>query len=132
MSNLYIIVFLILLILLTFYSASIIPTGVDNRNVYYEVQYFIENGFDRGYTTLAPITSIVLYSVIETYNIPLLVVSGISTQVFIVSIYLLIKSLFGHKYPFFLIFLFPIIFERSYYLALTQFSWLYLRVKYEE
>jgi len=116
-NNLYLAFFLLLLVLVGFYSIITIPVGSDNGNVYFEVQHFKNNGFDRAYKTLTPVIPVVLYSILEEYNIPVLILSCISTILFLISIYLLIKLFFGYKYPIFLIFLFPIIFERSLYLA---------------
>lgn len=113
----YLLFFLLFSLLLSVYSMITVPVHQDDGNIYYEVIYFLNNGFDRGYATLAPVVTIVLYSLLDVYNMPLLLLPLVSTVFFIISLYLLMKLFLGYRYPIFLIFLFPIIFERSWRLS---------------
>lgn len=85
--------------------------------MYYESKHFGDYGADRMYNRLLSIIPVVLYSVLEEFDIPLLSLSCVSTIFLILTIYLILKLLFKDESSIFLIFLFPIIFERSLYLA---------------
>lgn len=112
-NRLYLIFFLVLSIFIIFYSLITIPIHPDDGNILKESKYFERNGFDRGYKTLTPIIPVVLYYMLELYEIPVMILPAMSTIFFIVSIFLLIKLFFNYRFPIVLIFLFPIIFERS-------------------
>lgn len=109
--------FVLLAVIIGFFSLSTSPLGSDDGNVYFEVQYLDVAGFERIIETLGTIPPVALYSAMEAFDLHLLLLPYISTLLLIISLVLLTRELFKDILPIYLVFLFPILFERAWHLS---------------
>jgi len=117
-----IILFIILASLCIYFSYSAVPIGSDNGNVYIESKIYLEEGFDRSYSTLQPLISTVLNAIFIRIsdNFPLILISGIFSILIILIIFRFIKLELGTSVALISLILFllsPLFFERSWHLA---------------
>jgi len=118
------VIFLFILIasLCIYFSYNAIPIGTDNGNVFIESRIYLEEGFDRGYSSLQPLITTIINAIFLSIsnNFPLILLSGIFSILIALLVFRFIQLEIGITAAILSLALFllsPLFFERTWYLA---------------